>query len=265
MSALAAGPLDLSRVRSILCVAGHNILCHLDGARVSGADAVMLDLEDAVPIEAKSDALALVAERLLPADIVRINHPSSPYFAEEARLLRGARCIMVPKVESVDDLITVYEAVGDIPLIAAIESPTAMWNLRGIVGGWTSLVGLAFGRADFLAAIPPAASDLADYAACAVTAAAAYRGIHATDAPCYDLRPGRLPDEIRRSRRQGFHSKGCICPSQALIVNAGMRPAENERRAARELLDRARGGATRIGTQIAAPPTLALAERIVAC
>src|SRR5262245_12948317 len=111
-------------VRSWLYGPGHSerIL-----ARVfdSGADAVLLDLEDAVPSDRKEFAREQVREVLEshPEAWVRINRPRSENAAADLEAVAG-RCagIRVPKVESVADVEWVAERVPEIPLTCSIES-----------------------------------------------------------------------------------------------------------------------------------------------
>jgi citrate lyase subunit beta/citryl-CoA lyase len=109
--------------RSYLFAPGHN--AKLVGKVFdAGADAVMLDLEDAVPPEAKPAARALVARTLAEHEAwVRINAVRSPAAEHDLDAIVGlAAGIRVPKVESAEDVQWVAERAPGTPLICAIES-----------------------------------------------------------------------------------------------------------------------------------------------
>src|SRR3989440_7192014 len=109
--------------RSYLFAPGHNEKLL---ARVfdTGADAVILDLEDAVPPHAKAQARAMVSDALADRPAwVRINAVGSELAAADLEAVTGlAAGIRIPKVESADDVRWVRERAPDTPLICAIES-----------------------------------------------------------------------------------------------------------------------------------------------
>lgn len=83
-------------------------------ARASGADAVIVDLEDAVAPAAKArarDALAAALDESAPL-VVRINAPGTPWFEDDLKLCRhpGVVAIMLPKAEGIDAVCTVVPA-----------------------------------------------------------------------------------------------------------------------------------------------------------
>jgi citrate lyase subunit beta/citryl-CoA lyase len=109
--------------RSYLFAPGHNAKL-LSKVFDRGADAVMLDLEDAVPPEAKPTARAMVAEALAEHEAwVRINGVRSPAAEADLEAVAGlAVGIRIPKVESPEDVQWVVDRAPGTPLICAIET-----------------------------------------------------------------------------------------------------------------------------------------------
>lgn len=109
--------------RSYLFAPGHNAKL-LTKVFTAGADAVMLDLEDAVPPGAKATARAMVAHVLgdHPA-WVRVNAAGTDWCeADLDAVAEDAYGIRIPKVESAADVHWVTERAPGRPIICAIES-----------------------------------------------------------------------------------------------------------------------------------------------
>lgn len=267
------GPV-LQSTKCILCVPGHRILTLLPRARAACPDLVLLDLEDSVPCARKQRALSLIRYSVNRAtDIVRTTHPQSlTFLAEAAALHDRVGIVMIPKVESLDDLITAHAAFGPtVGLITCIESPAAVWHLRSWLHdapNFVPLLGLAFGRADYIAASPIGSTDLCDQAALEVSAAAASLGIHASDGPCYQLHdPEALLREVNRARLHGYTSKGAIHPSQVEPIRNGLQPTPNEISQAQSVLRTALssgGSVVCVDSHVVAPPTIAAARKVFA-
>ena len=139
----------------------------------TGADKVIIDLEDAVPVTGKEAAREDVARFLQahpdPRIIVRVNSVSTPYFQPDLEAIVKAAPVnlMVPKVESPQDLITVNEDLlkiesdtsldrGSVSIIALIETAKAVDSISEIVKTRTDphrLHTIAFGAADYSADI----------------------------------------------------------------------------------------------------------------
>lgn len=204
---MTATAINLSKVRSVLSVPGHDSR-KVAGARSRGADLIMWDLEDSVPVDRKAEARALVAKVARPGDCIRVNGVRSVDFADDLAMARS-RCIlvMVPKVE-VDQLPQVDGR------ILSIESPSAVLAAAEIA---KHSCGIAFGRYDLMAAcgISDIWSPLVDHAMVQVALAAFAAGVPVSEAPCYSLTDdGLLEREIERARSYGFTSKCCIHPRQ---------------------------------------------------
>ena len=101
----------------------------------AGADAVILDLEDAVPPEHKAAARRNVADALvtIPPAWVRINAARTPLADADLNAVATlAHGIRIPKVESVDDVRWVADRAPGKPLICAIESAKGVANAIAI-------------------------------------------------------------------------------------------------------------------------------------
>ena len=117
--------------RSYLFAPGHNAKL-LDRVFDAGADAVMLDLEDAVPPDAKETARAMVAEALLDHPAwVRVNAAQTAWCeADLDAVAERAFGIRIPKVESAGDVEWVTARAPGKPIICAIESARGVLAAR---------------------------------------------------------------------------------------------------------------------------------------
>src|SRR5262245_19537205 len=128
-----------------------------DRALGSGADVVILDLEDAVHPDRKAEARASIAEwyRCTPVankrTLIRINGATTPWFADDLAMLRALPGVgaMVPKAEARDALTDVLAALGEEPvLVPLIESALGLRAID-IIASTVGVQRLAFGTLDF--------------------------------------------------------------------------------------------------------------------
>ncbi len=122
-------------------------------AAASGANAVILDLEDAVATERKSYARDCVRAHELDKTrtIIRVNARTSAHFAADLSALkdRPFAALMLPKTERSGDVLAVHEALGGIvPIIPLIETALGVANLTDILATPGVCVA-AFGSVDF--------------------------------------------------------------------------------------------------------------------
>lgn len=245
--------------RSYLYVPG-NRPEKLAKAALRGADALILDLEDAVPPEEKDGARRAVVEWLCgpavpggPEIWVRVN--SGPLLADDVRpLVRIERLagVYLPKVASRDDVMALGirlhdSALGIVPLI---ETAAAVLDAAAIASA-PRIAHVALGEADLGAELGIDASpDGREWSSIRtqVVLASAAAGIDPPVGPVStdfaDL------DALRASthalRRMGFGGRAAIHPAQVAIINEVFTPSEDEVRAAKELIAalEAAGGAT---------------------
>jgi citrate lyase subunit beta / citryl-CoA lyase len=227
-----------------------NVPRFIDGAHKRGADAIIVDLEDSVPIAERPAArrdLAATAENVARggADvIVRINRPWRQAMLDlEAAIGPRVKALAVTKVDSADHIRLIAEvvseleaergmAVGTTQFTAMIETPDAWFQMREIAKADRRIVALTLGGEDFaltMGMLPTAEALLMPKQQLAIAARAAGilpLGFIGTVADYKDLDAFR--ETIRRSRRLGFRGASVIHPSQVQILNEEFAPGAEE-------------------------------------
>ena len=234
--------------RSYLFAPGHS---HKLLARVfeAGADAVMLDLEDAVPPDAKHQARAIVAGELAKRPAwVRINALRTKLAAADLDAVGGlAVGLRLPKVESAEDVQWVTARAPGIPLICAIESARGLLAAQEIA----SVEGvrhLSLGGLDLRRDLNAGSGALPMlYARSHLVTVSRAAGL----APPIDSVYPRLDDEAglreetEHARTLGFFGKSAIHPRQLAVLHDLFTPSDAEVTWAHKVLDAfaAAGGA----------------------
>ncbi|HEY5724117.1 MAG TPA: CoA ester lyase [Allosphingosinicella sp.] len=235
------------KLRSLLFVPGDRP-DRMEKALASGADALILDLEDAVAPAAKPEARRAVADFLNANGNhplwVRINPLDGPEADRDlaAILPSHPNGIVLPKAEggaSVEELARRLTERGNVAaqiLAIATETPAALFKL-GTYGGSRRLAGLTWGAEDLPAAIGAATSREEDgrYTApyelarslCLFGAAAAGVAPIETVYPAFRDLEG-LAAYAARGRRDGFTGMMAIHPAQVPVINAAFTPSEAE-------------------------------------
>jgi citrate lyase subunit beta/citryl-CoA lyase len=222
-----------SAARSYLFVPG-NRPERFDKALASGADAVIVDLEDAVPPDHKDAARAAVAAWLSAERpvVVRINAIDTPWFGADVALCRraGVAAVMLAKTERAQDLTAVGAAVPLLPLIPLIESAAGIDQLRAIATA-PRVQRLAFGAIDFQLDLNMRAGfdELIYFRSQLVLASRLANLAAPIDSPSTLIDdPRAVEDEAQRARRLGFGAKLCIHPKQVDGVNRSFSPSAAE-------------------------------------
>ncbi|KRE64234.1 citrate lyase beta chain [Arthrobacter sp. Soil736] len=245
-------------------------------ATASGADVVIIDLEDAVAPADKAAALASAVDALARGGVralVRVNPIDSPaYDAEITALLsltewqhHGLLGIIVPKADDPEVLLRLRNRLpADLALVPLIESAAGLIHALELaqVRGITRL---AFGAIDFALDINADSGDrYLDHARSELVLASRAAGIAAPlDSPCTEIRDaGRISESARLARNFGFSGKLCIHPAQIPFVGAAFAPAEEEVAWALSVID-AEGGATQVAGQMIDRPVTERAKRIL--
>ena len=217
-----------------------------------GADAVVVDCEDATPAGAKDLARQHVREHV-PAlaeqckVTVRVNAVASEWFADDINdgVVPEVAAIVVPKIDSVDALNTVSVALeanglGHIGVIAGIETALGVADARLLLAH-ERVVAAYFGAEDFIAdmgGIRTASNEEVLYARSAVALAARLGGVPLLDQVVTDFRDDdRFIAECAQARAIGYSGKLCIHPSQVALANAAFIPSADEVDRARRLLE----------------------------
>jgi citrate lyase subunit beta/citryl-CoA lyase len=228
-------------------------------AAESGADAVILDLEDAVAPEVKD----LARERLrtnftsLPV-IVRINAAATPWHALDLSAVKDLPVagVMVPKAESLAALEKIGSVLGEeASVVALIETAQGLAECRRIALV-PAVKRLAFGSIDFCADIGCAHSREALLAArWELVLASRLAGLQAPlDGVTTTIDDAvSVTDDARHARSLGFGGKLCIHPRQVEHVLAGFRPDEAEIAWARKVLAGGSGAVAVDGAMVDEP------------
>lgn len=248
-------------------------------AVAAGADAVIIDFEDAVlPADkdkARSQTLSWLGAWRGRNLGLRINSPRTAAGCADLAALAGSAAaaradfIMVPKADTAVDLEIVAEALGrKIPLISIIESGRALSNAFGIAKQATG--GVLFGGADYSASL---GADLADWDAMltargVIAAACGAAGVPAYDVPYLDTSDAEgLAASTRKAKAMGFSGRACIHPDQVNEVNTAYAPSEAEIADARAIItamEAAGGGAVLHKGKMIDRPVVIAAERVLA-
>ena len=243
--------------RTRLYIPGNNP--HLvENAGLYGADAVILDLEDSVPITQKFDARILVRYSLQNVDFgksekwVRINGIDTPYWKKDLEeILAYCEVINLPKVESLDDvnmvdeemsLIENEEGIEPRKLVPIIETVRGLKNAREIATH-PRVVALAWGGEDLTAdlGIPRKKAMILDYVRAEIVLAAKSEKKQALDTVFSNVRDmDSLYQYAQRARYMGFDGIGVIHPNQIEVVHRAFRPTDEEIEEARKIIEAAR-------------------------
>ncbi|GAB18173.1 putative citrate lyase beta subunit [Gordonia effusa NBRC 100432] len=242
------------------------------------ADAVILDLEDAVAPENRQAAReALVANPLDPDRvIVRINPPATGDHRRDLAAIADTdyRVVMVAKAETPESVI----ATG-LQSIALIETPLGAVRVNEIADA-ANCIGLMWGAEDLIAGLggkssrfgageqrPGTYRDVARHVRASVRLAAAAYGRFAIDAVHLDIDDvDGLSAEVRDAVALGYTATAVIHPSQVEIIRSGYRPDDDEISWAREILAAAKDapGVFSLNGQMIDGPVLRQAESVLA-
>ena len=234
---------ELATARSFLFVPS-NRSERFAKAFASGADAVIIDLEDAVPVGDKRtarDQFADAFSHFTATDrarlVLRINASGTPWHDDDLMLLsrvaQGLAGVMLPKAESVADLQRVALAGGPACALLPLVESVAGLDAANALAAVPQVLRLAFGSLDFQADLGLAcAPDEAELAPVRLALVLASRRASLA-APIDGVTPGlkdrvQLQADVARSRRGGFGGKLCIHPAQVATVNAAFTPSAVE-------------------------------------
>jgi len=265
-------------------------------AAASGADAVILDLEDAVAVENRPQARAAIAVWLAEGvrgvpTWVRINSVQSNAALADLAAVAPAKPdgIVLPKARNGDDVIQVdhwlqaFEAAdgfaqGSIRLIPMItETAHAMLSLSTFVRSPSRVTGMTWGAEDLATELGAASNreESGEYAipyqlasaGCLYTAAAA--GVAAIDTVDTEIKNlAAVEARARASRRAGYSAKLAIHPAQIAALHAAFTPSEAEIKHAERVLAAfaaaPASGALMLDGKLIDRPHVLQAERVLA-
>jgi citrate lyase subunit beta/citryl-CoA lyase len=281
----------MSVFRSLLFAPGNHPR-RVEKAFTLGADAVILDLEDACAVSEKPATRPVVVEALRGRrdclGYVRINSLSTEFAYEDLRTVvtQGVDGIVVPKIESADELKTVEWIVsqlererglaqGSVDVIPILESGAGFAAVQSIARSGTRVRRLAFGAGDFTLDMGLTwtrdETELLHYRSAIVLASRAAGLEPPIDTVWIDLRDQEAFQlSARRARGLGFQGKLCIHPDQVAPTNAAFTPTDAEVARARRVIEafreaEAQGSASfQLDGQFIDYPIVYQAERVLA-
>ena len=222
-------------------------------------DAVILDLEDAVPIGEKEtarifarDSIAMLKDAEIDV-LVRVNSLGTGLTEEDISyvVVKGLDGIMLPKTETMEDITRLNQLLGEeekrkglelnsIDILPLVESPKGVQNIFDIVSASSRIVGVSFGAADFLREMGAGFAvtrlsfeeyhPLVLYARSRISQAAKIAGVEAIDTPFFGLLIDMkgLSKESEGVKMLGFTGKQLIHPRHIEPVNRIFAPSEED-------------------------------------
>ena len=251
---VARSPTERDRTRRSRLYAPGNNPRLLVGIELHGADCVLLDLEDSVPLAEKGAARILVKHLLAAVDIpeawVRINPLAAGGKEDLEEVLRGRpHGICLPKAESPEDIQSLavkltrleraYEqAEGATWIMPIVETAAGVLHAEEIAAADPRVVLLAFGAEDFTRDVGARRSwDSLLFARSRLVAAAKAAGVQVSDTVYSDLEDeAGLIEEAEAVRGLGFDGKGAINPRQIPPLHAVFSPSAAEVEEARRIV-----------------------------
>jgi citrate lyase beta subunit len=244
----------------------------------SGADNVIVDLEDAVSVEEKGQALentiVELKKGLSRPIFVRLNTIDSPWFDENVNGLvelaesgtTSLKGIVLPKVETAASLESLRALFPEhIQIVGLVETAVGVHNAVEIAAA-AGLTRLAIGAVDLSEDLGAEKdSSIIDFAYAQVVIASRIAKIMPPLAsPPMALRdPAAIETNARRLRGMGLGGHLCIHPDQVAPIHAGFAPSSQEINWAARVMDSV-GGAVQVDGEMVDKPVRDKAARILA-
>lgn len=238
-----------------------NVPKFVEKAHTRGADAITLDLEDAVPPAEKEKARALVRDSIRLAGLggsdvlVRVNNDEEHIYKDlEATVHDGLSAVFLPKTELPEQVLKLEGLIEklernrglkshSIKIAIHIESPLGIINLKEIAGAGSRLESVSMGVDDYCLQMGIRPSDSAEELVFPMmniaTVSRAFNlvplGILGSVANYKDLEKFRTAAE--KSKKMGFAGAYCIHPDQVNILNEVFSPSKDEISWARRVME----------------------------
>lgn len=241
-------------LRSMLYVPGNDMRKIKKGAKVE-ADALILDLEDSVPIDEKETGRVFVRdsiEEVSSGDIeiyVRINGPETGFFEDDIDEVVREELdgIVLPKSETKNDIDNLVERVdelgleSDLSIVPLIETCEGIVNLRDIASNSDWIDALAFGAVDYSGDLGTEISEDEIgllYPRSKISNICSALGIQAIDTPWTEIADKEgLTMEAEMARKLGFDGKQLIHPNHLDTINKIFSPSEEEVEFSRKVVE----------------------------
>lgn len=240
--------------RSRLYLPGNNPKLMLN-AGIYGCDGIILDLEDSVAPDKKSEARLLVRNALRSVNfceserMVRINQLPAGLDDLSYVVPHSVNLIIIPKCENAEQVKAVDQRISeilgkentDIHLMPIIESALGVIHAYEIASSSPNVVALAIGLEDYTADIGVQRTTEgweSFYARSAVVNAARAAGIQPIDSVFSDIENmTALAENVMRSKALGFTGMGCIHPRQVPVIHEHFNPSQDEIEKAQKIVD----------------------------
>ena len=246
----------------------------------SGADAVILDLEDAVPEEEKQSARDAIrtawpqfTDEQKKRLVLRSNAPGTKFYAADLMLAQelNIACLLIPKSESLDQINGAAQVLPNTAIVPMIETAIGLDNLKELANS-NQVLRIALGNIDLQADLgmicDPQETEL-QTARYQIVLASRLAQI----APPIDgVTPStddidRITADAQRAKRMGFGAKLCIHPKQVLPVRTAFMPSQEEVLWAQKVIEAdkaSKGGAIKLDGRMIDRPVVLLAQRTLA-
>lgn len=246
----------------------------------SGADGVIIDLEDAVAVEDKKRARDAIrsawptfSDEQKKRLIIRSNSPGSQFYAADLILAQelDVACLLIPKSESLDQINGAAQILPNTAIIPMIETAIGLDHLNDIATA-EQVLRLALGNLDLqadLGMVCDARESELQTARFQIVLASRLAQI----APPIDgVTPStddieRITNDAERAKRMGFGGKLCIHPKQVPLVKAAFLPSAEEISWAFRVIEAdkaSKGGAVKLDGRMIDHPVVLLAQRTLA-
>ena len=246
-------------------------------ALASGADRIIIDLEDAVAPADKAAARTAIASWMGNAGenrgkvLIRINDSASAWYEDDMAMVGAvnALCVVLPKCESAREVAAVLarlpQGASVLPLIETARAMVALNEIAAAPG----VARLAFGSLDYVADLDLSSDSLAlDFAASQIAIASRAAGL---PSPLAGVTPAidavQVSADMAHARSLGFGGKMCIHPLQVFAVRTALAPSAAELAWAQRVLqawNASAGGAIQLDGEMIDRPVVLKAERIAA-
>jgi citrate lyase subunit beta/citryl-CoA lyase len=246
-------------------------------ALASGADAIVLDLEDAVVPADKPAARQHIADwvachKVAPEQlVVRINDALSPWFADDLAMIKasGIKRVMLPKTEFGEQVRAAIAATShELVVLPLVESARGINNIEQIALA-EGVERIAFGTLDYAADLDLSGDPLGlihPYSRIAIASRSAELA-----APIAGVTPSlddeeKIAADFAFARAFGCTAKLCIHPKQVAIIDRLSRPSASEVAWAEKVLAAAGSGlgAVQVDGRMVDRPVVLKAEAIIA-
>ncbi len=215
-----------------------------DKAARSGADAIIIDLEDSVAPDRKAMARSATSEYLATPPhcpvVVRINESGTPWYAADLAMSIGVpnlSGIRLPKAEIAAQIEDASNRSGGRRVQAVVETALGVENLLEIASA-PATASVSLGEADLRSALGITAADGLDWIRARLVVAASAAGLPPPMMSVWTslADPAGLAVSCTEGRARGFVGRAAIHPSQVPVIREAFAPTADQLRGAREVL-----------------------------